>query len=85
MSRIAKVSDRILERLTSYYHFLRKIDTKKTKCITSNKIAESLNISPILIRKDLFATRVKGKPKKGYSIHKLLIEIEKLLGWGDPT
>lgn len=81
MDNIGRISDRILERTTSYYHFLRKMSIEDVDYIPSNLIAEKLNIKPIQVRKDLETIGVIGKPKMGYRVNNLLKIIKDFLGW----
>jgi len=75
------VSTRILERLPLYHRFLRNITFKNGDYISTTEIAEKLQLNPIQVRKDIAATGIIGKPKKGFCSSDLCSSIEKFLGW----
>jgi redox-sensing transcriptional repressor len=75
-----------LRRLPIYYQYLKKVQTeKKSEYISCTQIGNELNILPIQVRKDLEITEASGKPKLGYEVKELLINIEDFLGWNNTT
>ena len=81
MINIGDASDRLLHRLTAYYHFLRKYLAEDKKYISSEEVAKTLHLSPILVRKDFETSGILGKPRCGYPIKETLDAIELFLGW----
>lgn len=71
----------IVRRLSIYHHILRTLQEEGVNSISSTKLAEIVEYTPILVRKDLEATGLVGKPKTGYKVEELLDAISKFVGW----
>lgn len=71
----------LLERLPVYLAFLHKKKQSGATHLSSTVLAGELNLHPIMVRKDLAATGVVGKPKKGFAIDELIRAIEEMLGF----
>ncbi|MCX7983838.1 MAG: redox-sensing transcriptional repressor Rex [Bacteroidetes bacterium] len=80
-SKKQKTPAPILRRLSIYHHLLRTLKAEGIEKISSTKLAEMLEYTPILVRKDLEVTGLIGKPKTGYSVNELLEAISKFVGW----
>lgn len=73
-----------LSRLPLYYCFLKEKINEGEQYISSSVIAESLKLNAILVRKDLAGVcSVPGKPRLGFEIEKLMIDIEEHLGYNN--
>jgi len=73
-----------IRRLPTYLRILRDLSSKGKEFVSSNQLAEVVNIDSILVRKDLVLTGIVGTPRIGYHISDLIRSIEDFLGWGDP-
>lgn len=67
------------ERLKKYLALLLQ---EESEYISSEGIAEKLNITPEQVRKDFTYINIKGKPKVGYHIPPLINELSELFGIG---
>ncbi|MEW6652360.1 MAG: winged-helix domain-containing protein, partial [Bacteroidota bacterium] len=54
-----------LRRIPKYIELLRGMQKTKAKYVSSNFIADKLNLDSIQVRKDLAITGIIGKPKLG--------------------
>ncbi len=70
-----------IRRLPSYLHLIRQAQSDGFEFISATTIANELVLEPIQVRKDLAMTGITGKPKRGYSVIKLITAIEHFLGW----
>ena len=71
-----------VRRLPTYLHLLRRLQKDGEEYVSSVYLAEKTQVQPILVRKDLELTQVRGVPRVGYSIGDLIKGIEEFLGWG---
>lgn len=77
-----KISKATLARMPLYLHFLQAEDMKGELYISSTVIAQAISVSPVLVRKDLaFVSSEAGRPRLGFPISRLIVDIEKLLGY----
>lgn len=77
----ADVPKPLLGRLPVYLEFLYKKKQSGATHLSSTLLAGELGLSPIMVRKDLAATGVVGKPKTGFAIDDLIRSIEEMLGY----
>lgn len=70
----------ILERLPLYLRVLKAWEREGQGFASGAVIAHVLNIDPIVVRKDLARTGVRGTPRKGFPILQLIQAIERLIG-----
>ena len=84
-----KISNATLERMPFYYKALKKFDENaengykshlSEKIISSNELAEILDFSPELVRKDISELGQFGVKGAGYQFDMLRRAIEKILG-----
>lgn len=66
------------ERLKKYYAII--LQEKDKEYISSEEIAEKLNITPEQVRKDFTFLNINGKPKIGYHIPSLEKELSEFFG-----
>lgn len=76
---MAKLSNKIINRLT-LYHCLLKYSAPDKSSISSGEIADLLNLDDSQVRKDIALCGVLGRQKHGYPILELKQAIEKQLG-----
>ena len=76
-----EVSEATLRRFPFYHHYLKQLESDGIKEISSAQIAKFLGFNTIQVRKDIEATKIEGKPKRGYNLKKLISAIEEFLGF----
>ncbi len=76
------ISKATLGRLPLYLHFLQEENSKGVQYISSTVIAQNISVSSVLVRKDLaFVSSEPGRPRLGFAIGRLIVDIEKFLGY----
>ena len=71
-----------LSRLPLYYSHIYKLQQEGEKHVSAAAIAQSLNLNPVLVRKDLSGvSSVDGKPRTGFEIDTLLNDLSEYLGY----
>ena len=70
-----------LGRLPRYIQYLRSLPEDKDTTISAAKIARSLSLGEVQVRKDLALVCGSGKPKIGYERAKLIGDLERHLGY----
>ncbi len=76
-----KVSPQTIKRLPVYLLYLQKVEQKRVLSISAPKMGADLKADPTQIVKDLSVTGIKGKPRVGYDVTKLIGTIENYLGF----
>ncbi len=71
-----------LGRLPMYLRFLY---TQKTGTVSASRIARSLGLGEVQVRKDLASVSAAGQPKIGYPLAILVRDIERALGTDLPS
>lgn len=72
-----------LSRLPLYYSYISGLESEGIDYVSSSVIAESLNLNPVLVRKDLASvSTVAGKPRLGFAVQTLSQDIGAHLGFG---
>jgi redox-sensing transcriptional repressor len=77
------LSVQTLKRLPLYLNYLKSLDREKTKIISSPLIAKALGLNEVQVRKDLAAIKSGGRPRTGYLLEKLIVDLESFLGYGN--
>lgn len=78
--KLAKIPVASLKRLPLYLSVLQTLNQSNEKYISSGKIAELANENASVVKKDLsFIISKEGKPKLGYEINGLILDIESVL------
>jgi redox-sensing transcriptional repressor len=76
------ISKATIARMPLYLHLLQEENTKGTKYISSTLIAQTISVSSVLVRKDLeLVSSEPGRPKLGFAVSRLIVDIEKFLGY----
>ena len=71
-----------LSRLPLYYSHIRKMQQQGDKYVSAASVAQSLNLNPVLVRKDLSGvSSVEGKPRTGFEIDTLLKDLSEFWGY----
>ena len=77
-----KISKATIARMPLYLHFLQEENSKGTQYISSTVIAQNISVSSVLVRKDLaLVSSEAGRPRMGFAINRLIVDIEKFLGY----
>ena len=75
-------SKNTLNRLPFYMEYLKSIKNEGEIYISSTSIAKKLKLNDVQVRKDLaLVSSSGGKPKIGYEIDELILDIETFLGF----
>lgn len=73
-----------LSRLPLYYSYIFKLQKDGVEYVSSSIIAQSLNMNPVLVRKDLASvSSVEGKPRTGFAVSNLLEDLSDFLGYNN--
>lgn len=73
-----------IQRLPAYLQLLKRFQAEGVENISCNIVAEELNLNPVLVRKDLASvSSVGGRPKIGYRLDTLILDVEHYLGYRD--
>ena len=75
-----KIPSSTIKRLSIYHRFLQLLATQGTHTISSQNLANLLNLNPALVRKDLSYFGSFGKQGIGYNVYQLAEEISHILG-----
>lgn len=73
----------LLERLALYYQIATRAGEEGQDAISSAFLAELIGIDATLVRKDMAAAGITGRPKVGYSIAEVLARLDEVLGLTD--
>lgn len=72
-----------LRRLPIYFGYLKQLQERGIKIISSSTIAEDLNLHPVQVRKDMALTRVSGKPRTGFKVDDLIEDLARMLDYNN--
>ena len=79
---LKEISKATIARMPLYLHFLQEENSKGAKYISSTVIAQNISVSSVLVRKDLaLVSSEPGRPRLGFSVSRLIVDIEKFLGY----
>lgn len=84
-ARKAEIGDKMVKRYPLYLRVLREMATQGDKFASGAVVAKALALDPIVVRKDLSKTGVRGKPRVGFPMTEIIAAIEKYLGWNAAT
>ena len=70
-----------IRRMPAYHRYLKGLQSDGLPMVSCTRIAESLELEPIQVRKDLAMTGTVGRPRIGYPVDALIAAIEAVLGW----
>ena len=73
------VSVNTLQRLPTYLNYLKSLDDDGN--ISSTEIARALGLNDVQVRKDLSSVSSGGRPKVGYNIRGLILDLKEFLGY----
>ncbi|MEI7834903.1 MAG: redox-sensing transcriptional repressor Rex [Planctomycetota bacterium] len=70
-----------IRRMPAYHRYLKTVQSDGQPMVSCTRIAESLELESIQVRKDLAMTGTVGRPRIGYPVDALIAAIEAMLGW----
>ncbi len=77
-----ETSKATIARMPLYLRFLQEENSKGEKYISSTVLAQNISVSSVLVRKDLaLVSSQAGRPRLGFAISRLIVDIEKFLGY----
>lgn len=74
-----QVSVNTLQRLPVYLNYLKTLDENGN--ISSTEIARALGLNDVQVRKDLSSVSSGGRPKVGYNVKGLILDLKEFLGY----
>ena len=80
MANAKNVSKAVVSRLPRYYRTLRELADQGTERISSKALAAQMDLTASQIRQDLSCFGGFGQQGYGYSVDKLIVELERILG-----
>lgn len=75
------VSEPALRRLPWYLAYVKLLQSRGEKVVSSTQIARSTGVEPALVAKDLSYVSLVGKTRVGYEIEKMVEVLEDFLGF----
>jgi redox-sensing transcriptional repressor len=77
----AEIGDRMVKRLSLYLRLLHELRDRNEPYASGAAVAKTLGLDPIVVRKDLARSGVRGTPRLGFPVTALIGAIEQFLGW----
>lgn len=74
-----------VKRLPAYLQLLRELQADGHEFVSGTVLAETHDMEPVIVRKDLQLTGVTGTPRRGFRVNELIAAIEHFLGWDSPA
>ena len=75
-----EIPEVVIDRLPLYYRFLTRMQRDGHQVVSSQELGDALGITPAQIRKDLSYFGRFGKQGRGYSVQRLVDELQHILG-----
>jgi redox-sensing transcriptional repressor len=80
MNAAAELNRSLVTRMVKYQRVLRKLKSLGFVKVFSSNLADSLGITPALVRKDFSLVGIPGNKRGGYNIDTLAADLSKILG-----
>lgn len=74
-----RVSLNTLQRLPQYLNYLKSVQGREN--VSSTEIAKALGLNDVQVRKDLSSVSSGGRPKVGYDVERLTLDLKEFLGY----
>lgn len=81
----SEIGDRMVKRFPLYLRVLREMTARGEKFASGAVVAKALSLDPIVVRKDLSKTGVRGTPRVGFPLAETTVALERFLGWNAKT
>jgi len=75
-----EIPEVVIDRLPVYYRWLRRMQDAGAVTVSSQELGDALDVTPAQIRKDLSYFGRFGKQGRGYSVERLVEELQVILG-----
>ena len=75
-----QISKAVIKRLPRYYRYLGEILNNGVERISSSELSNKMQVTASQIRQDLNNFGGFGQQGYGYSVDKLIVELERILG-----
>jgi len=75
-----EIPEVVIDRLPVYYRWLSRMQASGVATVSSQELGEALEVTPAQIRKDLSYFGRFGKQGRGYSVDRLVNELQLILG-----
>ncbi len=75
----------MVKRFPLYLRVLCEMATQGATFASGAVVAKALTLDPIVVRKDLSKTGVRGRPRLGFPLLEIIAAIERYLGWNSNT
>ncbi len=73
-----------LSRLPLYFSYIREMQREGQEYVSAATIAQSLNLNPVLVRKDLSGVcSITGVPRNGFEVDTLMKDLSEYLGYNN--
>jgi redox-sensing transcriptional repressor len=84
-ARKVEIGDRMVQRYPLYLRVLRDMAAQGEAYASGAVVAKALELDPIVVRKDLSKTGVRGRPRVGFPMSEIVAALERYLGWNANT
>ncbi len=84
-ARKVEIGDRMVQRFPLYLRVLRDMAAQGEVYASGAVVAKALELDPIVVRKDLSKTGVRGRPRVGFPMSEIVAALERYLGWNANT
>ncbi len=74
-----------IRRMPMYLRMLGKVRKDGMEHVSSNFLAEALDLEAIVVRKDLAVAGILGKPRVGFEVQTAIEAIERFMNFNSPT
>ncbi|MDO5581099.1 MAG: redox-sensing transcriptional repressor Rex [Planctomycetia bacterium] len=81
MKKIKLQNTPAIRRMPTYLHKLDLLAAEHEETVSTTKLAEYMNLDPVIVKKDFELTNVKGQPGVGYQTADLIEGIRRFLRW----
>ena len=75
-----EIPEVVIERLPVYARALAALQARGLEVVSSQELGDQLGVTPAQIRKDLSYFGRFGKQGRGYNVHRLMEELQQILG-----
>ena len=74
-----------IRRMPMYLRMLNKVLSEGMEHVSSNRLADELDLEAIVVRKDLAVAGILGKPRVGFEVKLAIEAIEQFMNFNSPT
>ena len=74
-----------IRRIPTYLHKLMLMHAAGEEFVSTSKLADYMDLDPIIVRKDFELTGIQGTPGVGFKTKELIAALRRFLGWNEQT